>query len=595
MPLRPPHRAGLLLALPLALALAAYARVLPGEFVYDDEHAVVRNPDTRDLATAARAAWAAFRTGGRPVADLTFAANRALGGLDPRGYHAVNLGLHLLAVVLLYLLARRLLGLAGAARARWQALAVAGLWALHPLGSQAVSYVTQRAEVLASALMVAALLAFLGAERRGATGRGAALLGLGLAALALALGSKAMAVTVPALWALVAWAAPGPEARGALPPWRLRALALLAPLALATAHAAGTLTGLHPAGNAGFDLPGLDPWTYLLSQVRAVVTYLRLVLWPAGQSVDWVFEPSRSPLEPAVLARGALLLALTAAAVALVAWGRRRSGEDAAAARLAGLGWLWFLVVLAPTSSVVPVRDLLVEHRAYLASFGPLLALVAGGERLLSRVRWRWAGAAGAVAVLAAWLALAAALHARNAVWESALALWSDATGRGRGGARAYLGLGVALAGRGDPQGALAAFWVALERARGRPDDEAHALLNAGLILSQAGRLDAAERTLRGAGERAPRGPEMAYALGWVRWKTGDLPGAVDAAERALAIQPDHARAAHLLGTLWLQAGRLEEAAAQLRQAARLAPGDPAVEADLAAALDGLGRAGQGR
>ncbi len=164
MPLRPPHRAGLLLALPLALALAAYARVLPGEFVYDDEHAVVRNPDTRDLATAARAAWAAFRTGGRPVADLTFAANRALGGLDPRGYHAVNLGLHLLAVVLLYLLARRLLGLAGAARARWQALAVAGLWALHPLGSQAVSYVTQRAEVLASALMVAALLAFLGAS-----------------------------------------------------------------------------------------------------------------------------------------------------------------------------------------------------------------------------------------------------------------------------------------------------------------------------------------------------------------------------------------------------------------------------------------------
>jgi len=587
-----PDRTTLLVALPLALAAAASARVLHGEWVVDDLKTGAASPGLGDLGGVAAGAWGAFWRGGRPLADLTFALDRRWGGLDPWGYHLVNVALHLLAALLVWRLALAVLALAGAARPRWQALAVTGLWVLHPLQSQAVSYVTQRSEVLASLLMVAALLAFLSAERAGLGRRAALPLGLGLLAFAAALGAKAMAVTLPALWALLAWSAPGPGTWTARPGWRARALALALPAALALGHGAATVRGLDAAGNAGFALAGLDAWSYLLTQLRVVVTYLRLLLWPAGQSVDWAIEPSRSLAEPAVLASGLLLVALGAGAVALVALGRRREGEDWAAARVAGLGVLWFLLVLAPTSSVVPLADLLVEHRAYLASFGIALALVAAGERLAARLRWRHAGLAAAGVVAAFWLALAAALHARNAVWESGLALWSDATADGRGPWRAWVALGNERARLGDAGAALAAYRTGFDRAAGRPDDEAHALHNAGVLLAGAGRLGEAEQVMRAATQRAPRAAVMAYLLAWILYRRGG-PAAAEAAtwaERALDVEPGHAKAIHLLGLLRADAGRAGEGLVLLERAAALAPQDAAVRIDLGGALLSAGR-----
>lgn len=581
------------LTAPLLLAAAAYARVLRGPFVFDDLTSVVRPGPPRPPGALAAEAWGALWRGGRPLADLTFAANRALGGLDPLGYHLVNVGLHLVTAILVYLLARAVLSLAGAARWRWQALAVAGLWAVHPLGSQAVSYVSQRAEVLASGFMAASLLLLLRAGRREA-GRGAlAWLGAGLVAFALALGSKAMAVTVPALWALVAFAAPGPEARTSLAAPRVRLALLAAPLALAVAHGALTLRALTPETGAGFRLPGLGPWSYLLTQLRVVPIYLRLVLWPAGQSVDWDVEPAVSATEPGVLAGGALLLLLAASAAWLVLAGRRREGADGAAARVAGLGLAWFLVVLAPTSSVVPLADPLMEHRAYLASWGVLLALVAAGERLAARWRWPHAGRAGVALLVSAGLALAGALHARNAVWESALALWSDATAGGRGPSGAWLGLGAALAAGGDHAGALAAFRTAHERARGRAPDEAQALHHAGQSLLALGRTGEALAALRGASERAPGWSTMSYSLAIALWRTGDLAGAEAAARLSLAAQGDRADASHLLGAILLEAGGAAEAVPHLERAAAAAPWIPAIRLDLGRAYRAVGRSAE--
>jgi tetratricopeptide (TPR) repeat protein len=586
---RTESRTWLALLLPLALAAAAYARVLHGEFVFDDQLTGPASPTAQDLGSAAAGAWGTFWGGGRPVTDLTFALNRRLGGPDPWSYHLVNVGLHLATAVLLWRLGRTVLERAGAARAGWQAVAVAGLWVVHPFCSQAVSYVTQRSEVLASGLMAAALLALLEAGRRGPTGRGVAALALGTLALGVALGAKAMAVTTPLLWALIEWAAPAGLA-GPAAGWRFRALAFLAPVGLAAAHALATVRSLTPVGNAGFDLASFGPWSYLLTQLRVVATYARLVLWPAGLSVDWAIEPSASLLEPAVLAAGVLLLALAAGALALVVAGRRRGGADWAAARVAGLGVLWFFVVLAPTSSVVPLADPLVEHRAYLACWGLLLALVAGGERLAARVPWRHAGLAAGAAVLAAWLALAAALHARNAVWESTLALWTDATAGGRGTARAHVGLGVARAALGDLQGAVDAYGEAYRRARGRPFEEAHALHNAGVVLTQVEDFEAAERVLRAAVERAPKGADMAYALAYVLWRRGDLAGAESFAGRSLELRPGRAPPHHLLGMVRLDGGQVEAALARLEEAARLAPEDGGIRADLGFGLHRAGR-----
>ncbi|MCM2334551.1 MAG: hypothetical protein NDI82_11480, partial [Anaeromyxobacteraceae bacterium] len=155
----------LVLLLPLALAVAATWRALPGQFQFDDETSIVTNPAIKDLAAfLTPGPWRGALAGGRPVTDLTFALNYAYARLEPWNYHLTNLAVHLAAVALAFAVTRRLLRLAGAARGDGIALAAAGLFALHPLQSQAVSYVVQRAESLAAALTLGSLALLLAAE-----------------------------------------------------------------------------------------------------------------------------------------------------------------------------------------------------------------------------------------------------------------------------------------------------------------------------------------------------------------------------------------------------------------------------------------------
>ena len=170
-----------------------------------------------------------------------------------------NIAVHLAAAVLAFLVALRLLRLAGAARASGVALAVAGLFALHPLQSQAVSYIAERSEALASALYLLALLLLTEAERPGRAARSWAAYAGRLAAFAMALGTKAIAVTLPAAWLLAARVVPGEEGRSELarPLWRL---AMAVPvLALDLAYTRAALGGLAGQRSAGFDMPALDP------------------------------------------------------------------------------------------------------------------------------------------------------------------------------------------------------------------------------------------------------------------------------------------------------------------------------------------------
>ena len=154
----------LLLVVPLVLTVAAYARVLGGGFVFDDPGSV-HDAVVKDLAAQARLFLPALFHSGRPVVDLSLALNYAAGGLDARGYHAANITIHLATVFVVFAFTARTLELAGIARGRGLALAVAGVFALHPLQSEAVSYVSQRAESLASAFYLIALLLLLATER----------------------------------------------------------------------------------------------------------------------------------------------------------------------------------------------------------------------------------------------------------------------------------------------------------------------------------------------------------------------------------------------------------------------------------------------
>ncbi len=542
--------------MPLGLTVLAYARVLGGEFQWDDFHSVVENAEIKDLPAFARRFGDALFHGGRPVTHLTFAVNHALGRMSPWGYHAVNLAIHLAAVALVFAFTRRVLRLAGAARPQEVALAVAGVFALHPLQTQAVSYVVQRAESLASALYLAALLLLLEAERRGRTAGGAVAFASALGVFVLGLGAKMILVTLPLAYLLVAAALRGEAARRELASWRAR-LAHVAPLAAFDAFFAWiTLRGIEGAKDAGFSIPGLPASAYFVTQWRVVATYLRLLVWPAGQNVDWGLTASRSLGDPAVVGSGLLLAALAAAAVALYVRAGRRDDAEAAAWRVAAVGVLWLFLVLAPTSSVVPLADPLEEHRMYLASWGALVAVAVLAERGVARARSarRWRAAAAAVAVV--WGALALVTHLRNAAWETRVALWTDAVAKAPANWRAHLSLGYAYNDRGEHDAAIREYRHALELAAAEtPFNQAFIQNNLGAALLNAGRRAEALAVLQRALQLTPDDPDLIFNVASALVDEGDLADAERLVATAVRTHPRHAHSLNLLGRLRIAAG----------------------------------------
>ncbi len=580
--------AGLLLATGLA-----YSASLDGGLLFDDALQIEQNASVRDLAHySVRVLWDRLGTGTRVLPDLTFALDYARSGLAPRAYHVTSLALHLLAVVLAFLLGRRLLAGLGWPDPAGPALAAAGLWALHPLNSQAVNYVVQRSEVMASLFYLLALWLVMVAVERGRTWAGAAAYLGALAAALAGLDSKQIVVTVPAvvLLVLVTTGAPaGPPARR----WLVR-LGLAAPFALlALWVATRTISSLAGSPHAGFDVPGLSPASYLLSQTRVLVQYLGLLAWPAGLNLDHGLTPSHSLLEPAVLASTALLLVLSAGALALARWGSRpgRDQRVVAATRLAPFGLAWFFVVLSPTSSVVPLVDLMFEHRVYLASWGIILGVVVLVSAALSRLVQppERAATGGLVLALVTCAALGFALHQRNRVWANPASLWADVVAKAPGNWRGYQNLAQVLASRGQYRPAVELRVRALAVAS-QPQDRAEVLRNLGANLIELGQVDRAAATLLEAERLIPRDAGVQNNLAICAEELRRLDEAERRARRAIELDPEQPNAHGTLGRILARRGDLGGALDAFRQAVALSPDDLIPLHNLARAEELVGR-----
>jgi hypothetical protein len=255
-----PWRDAAALALLLAVTGLAYAPAVGGDFHWDDDLAVIANARVLDPSRVRVSDFLPPRLGrDRVLTDLTFAANRALTGQANAPFVLTNVAIHLAAVLLAWAAARAVLRRAGHPRAGPLALLVAALFALHPLQVEAVSFVSQRAESLASALYLAALLAALRATEVAGGGRAARLAALAGLLFWAAVAAKGMALTAPVALLVLLLVTPGPR------PWPAWARALaVAALAAAAALAASTVRGLE--GGAGLEAGDLGPWRYLLTE-----------------------------------------------------------------------------------------------------------------------------------------------------------------------------------------------------------------------------------------------------------------------------------------------------------------------------------------
>ncbi|HTQ30559.1 MAG TPA: tetratricopeptide repeat protein [Opitutaceae bacterium] len=557
-------------------AWAAYANSFSGPLVFDDPEAITNNPTIRHLGSA----WwppPAGTTGGRPLLNFTFALNYALGGARVWGYHAVNLLIHALAGLVLFGLVRRTLrGPAlkerfGAA-ALPLALAVAVIWVVHPLQTEAVTYLSERAESLMGLFYLLAIYCFVrGAEDPEGASQNtearntlAARFWLPASVLSCLLGvmSKEIIATAPVLVMFYDRTFVAGSFRAA---WRRRRGYYLG-LAGTWLALAYLMTGLRQRG-AGFS-EGVTAWSYALTSCRSVALYLKLAVWPCPLVLD--YGPDMIHRVGAALPYALILAtAMTAVAVAI----RRRPA--------AGFAGMCFFLILAPTSSVVPViGQPTAEHRAYLSLAAVISWLGPGLYRLVGRRSF----------VLLALLAagLGGLSVRRNEDYRSAETVWRDTVAKCPRNARALNNLGYTLSAMpGRLPEAVAAYQAALHL---RPDyAEAHNNLGAALT-SLPGRLpeaiDECEAALRLDPDYAKAHNNLAHALVNV---PGRLPEAIAECETALRLDPDYAIAHNNLGAaLSRLPGRMPDAIAEYQAALRIDPDYAEAHDNLGMALAGL-------
>jgi protein O-mannosyl-transferase len=394
---------------PAAIAIAAafgavfilYGPAMNGPFLLDDDYLPYRTP------LYFNAPWNIWLIGNRPLLNLSFWLNFRLGGQDTFGYHLFNVLLHLLNGAWIYLALRKLLAWAGTANWSREVTAIfaAGLFLVHPIQTESVTYIASRSETLSVCFFLAAFVVFLFGRPAASFPRIAAVLALYGAAVL----TKEHTAVLPALLLFTDYYwNPGFSLQGIRRQWKLYgSIAFLA----AAGGAVIFRTVFRGATTAGFHVAGVTWFQYFFTQCRVIWEYIFAFLFPFWLNVD-----ADVPISQNIVDHGAIIGLIGLLAVSAAAWIYRRRFP------LASYGWFVFLLLLAPTSSIVPIVDPYAERRLYLPFIGLLLIVAEFVPR------WK-AGRGTIVAVLSAVLLCEAGLTIqRNALWSDAAALWKDTT-----------------------------------------------------------------------------------------------------------------------------------------------------------------------
>lgn len=603
--------------LPLVLAALtgvalAHGVGLRAPFHFDDFHSLKDNVWIRDLAH-----WPRYFTdvsvfspleenrAYRPFLLLGFAASYALGGGATWAFHTFSLAIHALGAVVVGLLGRRLVAAAqrGASSDRGPlspeearlvdrlAIFGAALFAVHPLFSEAVVYLSARSSLQAAVFTFLALHLYVVARED----RRPRLVGLAALVLVVGMGTKIIAMTTPALalaWELLL----GPDRPARTGRWVLPRAAWVGLGALGGVALACTLGHeLFVGASARTVRSAISPMSYLLTETQVWLRFIGLFVWPVGLSADLTMPWAQSALEGPVMRAILLDLAIIVGALALA----RR-------APLVTFGVVFFFVALSPTNSIMPLSEPASEHRVYIAGPGLVWVLLGALRPALARLAY------GPAALRLAALAPAAALivglvpvtRARVSVWTSEETLWADVIATSPDNGRAHLNYGLARMGKGDFVTARASFercasawpnWLfcpvnqaalALAerdlaraeahaaRARQLAPDNLYVLVWSGRVARAQERWDEATGYYTRAVQVAPGHPDARLGLAVARLMRGE----VDAATPELRAIPDAARSdaqgAWALGWLADREGHADVARAWYTRALELDPAE---------------------
>ena len=545
----------------IAIGVFVYLNSFKGQIVFDD---VAINEDL-----AIRHLWPPWgamtspQQVARPLVGLSLALNYAVSGTNLWSYHLFNLIIHVLAALVLFGVVRRTL-MTDRLRERFGkastglAFSIALIWMVHPLQTQSVTYLIQRSEAMAGLFYLLTLYCVI----RGLSGEHkAGWYAAAVASCAAGMGSKPVMATAPIMvliYQLIFFT-------GSLKKTLRQSAGLYAGLAATWLILAATLGASSTSQiSAGFSLAHLTPWEYLRSQFGVIVHYLRLSLWPTNLCLDygWPVAKAAGDIVPYALIVGLLGL--------LTLFALKRCRE-------VGFLGVWFFLILAPTSSVMPIVDLAVEHRMYLPLAAVVTLIVIGVHRLAPLIlpslrdtqrAARWAGVV-AVAVIAAWFG--SLTIARNEYYESKLVMWADVVTKRPDNWRGRNHLGLYLSERGEIDEAKIQFEKAIEYNPAYPEAQS----NLGMALAHTGHPAEAMLHYQEAVRLWPQVKIANFNLGQITASQGKWGEAAAYYRNEIKVNPSYGEAYTQLGLALEKQKQFAAAAAAYRDDLTLFPNSP--------------------
>jgi tetratricopeptide (TPR) repeat protein len=532
----------------LCAVFTVYGPGLNGPFLLDDDYLPYTLPGFSNLPVTA---WI---KGNRPLLMVSYWLNFQMSGANTSSYHFFNVALHLLNGVWIYLAVRKILEWAGTVKWTRELTAAfaAGLFLLHPLQTESVTYIASRSETLSVFFFLAAFVTFLYALPSACLARTAGVLVLFGAAVL----SKEHTVVLPLLLLLTDYYwNPGFSFAGV----RRNAKLYITITVLGAAGGLFILRVLRSATTAGFHVAGISWYQYFFTECRVIWKYILLYVFPFGQNLDPDVAISRSLLD-----HGAVFGMLGLLGVSVAAWLYRRQFP------VASYGWFVFLLLLAPTSSFVPIADPYAERRLYLPFIG-LLLITAEFLR-----RWK-ASRSVVIGVLCAVLVFEACLtYNRNELYSSAIPIWQETASKSPNKRRPNYQYAFALFAAGRCPEAVKEF----AHTASIESPSYDLLLDWGLAASCAGDRELALIKLRGAAALAPNANVLS-TLGLEYLKQGKYAEALDTLNSAIRIDSRLAIAYLYRGKVYELQGDTAAALKDYQRAVELDPTNPEATAAL--------------
>jgi tetratricopeptide (TPR) repeat protein len=527
----------------LVLVAIVYAGTLDFPFLWDDLYLVEGNPIVTDLGyfldtSSAQSfeGYAGLRT--RYLGYLSFALNYSIHGYDTRGYHLVNILIHALNSLLVMLIVMRLMrtprleGAITEPEAVYAGLFAGLLFAVHPVQSEAVTYIFQRLASLEALFALISIASYLRFRQSEVKLKKSIWYVVSLFFIICAMRTKENAFVLPLMLACIEFILfSGVFRQRVLILAPILSTMIIVPLGIVGLNVpvGDLIAGLGPSSR-GFG--SISRYEYLLTQFTVIIKYLQLIFIPVAQNVDYHYPLSRSLLEGRVL--GAFLLHIVLIGSTAVAWFRYR--QSYSPVRLVALGILWFYLALSVESGIIAIPMLIAEYRMYLPSVGIFIVITVGGIYLSRKLTGHAVQRVFLVSLVLLISVFAGLTISRNNVWKDGITFWTDVTEKSPLKPRGYNNLGAAYADKGELKNALGVYMKALEL----EPESTETLVNVGNVMSDMGNMRGAVAMYQRALEIEPGHPGIYFNFGVIYERAGNLKQAVWMYRRAIELAPEY-------------------------------------------------------